>query len=123
MNGAMNKYLLDTNSIIYALNSSFIFPKYEYLISVISEIELLSYSKLTDEESKVLQIAISNFRSIGLFENIKSETIKVKKLSKIKLPDSIIVATAIIENAILVTSDKQLLNSDLLKTIELKNLK
>ena len=48
MNGAMNKYLLDTNSIIYALNSSFIFPKYEYLISVISEIELLSYSKLTD---------------------------------------------------------------------------
>ena len=61
MNGAMNKYLLDTNSIIYALNSSFIFPKYEYLISVISEIELLSYSKLTDEESKVLQIAISNF--------------------------------------------------------------
>lgn len=43
-------------------------------------------------------------------------------MSKIKLPDSIIVATAITQNAILVTFDKQLINSQIVETISLEQL-
>lgn len=101
----------------------FTFPNNEYLISVITEIELLSYSKLTQNDEHILKVALSNFKNIMIDEKIKLETIKIRKNSKMKLPDSLIIATAIIENAILVTSDKQLLNSNLIQTIELKDLK
>lgn len=101
----------------------FTFPNNEYLVSVITEIELLSYSKLTHNDEHILKIALSNFKNIMINEKIKLETIKIRKNSNLKLPDSLIVATAIIENAILVTSDKQLLNSNLIQTIELKDLK
>jgi len=117
------KYLLDTNSIIYALNSGFKFPSHRYLISVITEIELLSYSKLTKKDEQILKIALANFENINITDNIKNQTIHIRKYSKIKLPDSIIIATAIIENATLITSDKQILNSDLIRTIELLKLK
>ena len=42
----MNRYLLDTNTIIYALNEGVVLPKGVYHISVITEIELLSFIKL-----------------------------------------------------------------------------
>jgi predicted nucleic acid-binding protein len=119
----LKKYLLDTNSIIYALNSGFLFPKNKYYFSVITEIELLSFSKLTQEDSAILKSALSNVEYIGLSDDIKNETINIRKNNKIELPDSIIVASSLNENAILVTSDKQLLNSKLVQTIELKDLK
>lgn len=50
----MQKYLLDTNTIIYALNKGFKFPKNKYFVSVITEIELLSYSELTAKEEEIL---------------------------------------------------------------------
>lgn len=118
----MNKYLLDTNSIIYALNEGFKFPKHDYIVSIITEIELLSYDKLTKEDENILRLALSNFENINISSEIKSKTIKIRKNSKIKLPDSLIIATAITQNAILVTSDKQLLNSELVETIQLKDL-
>ena len=118
----MKKYLLDTNAIIYALNKGFKFPKNNYLVSIITEIELFSYSKLTKEDIETLKFAISRFKSIELTTNIKEETIKIRQKSKIKLPDSIIIATAIDQNAILITSDKQLINSQIIETIALEQL-
>jgi len=118
----MKNYLLDTNSIIYALNSNFIFPKNSYFVSVITEIELFSYHKLTTDEEEVLRQALSNFTNIYLTEDIKNTTIKIRKNFNLKLPDSLIVATALVQNATLVTSDKKLLKLDILKVIELKDL-
>ena len=121
MNG--NNYLLDTNSIIYALNQEFVFPNNRYFVSIITEIELFSYSKLTLEEEHILKTALSYFTTININENIKKHTIEIRKHNKIKLPDSLIIATALDTNSILVTSDKQLLNSNLIKTIEIQDLR
>ncbi len=44
------KILLDTNAIIYALNGKVVLPYAQYLVSIITEIELLSYSKLTHND-------------------------------------------------------------------------
>ena len=50
------------------------------------------------------------------------DTNNIRKHSKLKLPDSLIAATANVENAILVTSDKRLLNSNIVKTVELDQI-
>ena len=118
----MQKYLLDTNTIIYALNQGYRFANNRYLVSVISEIELFSYSKLSKKDEDVLKLALGTFKSIELNAKVKEETIKLRKHTKIKLPDCIIIATAIAEEAILVTSDKQLLNSQIVKSISLEEL-
>jgi predicted nucleic acid-binding protein len=121
MNG--NNYLLDTNSLIYAFKEGFVFPPYNYFVSIISEIELLSYHKLSRREEIILKEALSNFDIVNINEEIKKETINIRKSTKIKLPDSLIIATAIYTNSILVTSDKQLLNSDIITTIQLQDLR
>ena len=64
----------------------------------------------------------SNFINITISEEIKNQTIEIRKNKNLKLPDSIIVASAIVQNAILVTSDKKLLNLDFLDVIELKEI-
>ena len=118
----MKKYLLDTNSLIYALNRRLQIPLHDYLVSVITEIELLSYSKLSSEDEEAIKALLSNFTIIILDEEIKEQTIAIRKAYKLKLPDSIIVASAIKHNATLVTSDKQLLRLDCLEAVDLVEL-
>ncbi len=118
----MTTYVLDTNSFIYALQKGYIFPKNHYLVSVITEMELLSYSKLTLDDEKILKDALSNFRIIDLQHDVKVEAIRLRKEFNLKLPDSIIVATSFVYDAILVTSDKQLLKFEVIKSFELMDL-
>jgi predicted nucleic acid-binding protein len=114
--------VLDTNSLIYALNGQVKIPLNHYLVSIITEIELLSYSQLTKHEDEVIRAMLDQFKGISLTNTIKDRTISIRKKFRLKLPDSIIVATAVEFNATLITSDKQLLNLDIVKTIELKSL-
>lgn len=114
--------MLDTNSLIYALNGSVRIPAYDYMVSIITEMELLSYSKLSKKDEDAIKKMLLNFEIATLSIAIKESTIKIRKQYNLKLPDSIIVATAIENKAILVTSDKQLLKLDCVKTIELVQL-
>lgn len=123
MESSLKKYVLDTNSLIYALNDQAKIPLNHYMVSVITEIELLSYTKITDSEDVMVRDMLNQFEILELTTNIKERTISIRKRLKLKLPDSIIVASAIEAGAILVTSDKQLLKLDIMDTVELKNLK
>ncbi|WP_407649296.1 PIN domain-containing protein [Aliarcobacter faecis] len=46
---------------------------------------------------------------MNISQNIKEKTINIRKEFNFKLPDSLIIASALENNTILVTSDKQLL--------------
>ena len=118
----MNRYLLDTNTIIYALNQGTKLPNGRYFISIITEIELLCFAHLTKSDEETLKHLLSQFESIELNNSVKEKTITIRKEAKLKLPDSIIVASALDNDAILVTSDKQLLNAHIVKAIELAQL-
>jgi len=113
-----NKLLLDTNAVLYVLNgdetlADFLFEKELYL-SVISEMELLSYKNIDEKEEQAIKAFLSDFLIINITEKIKLNAIEVKKTSSMKLPDSIIAATAISLNLPLITSDKHFKNiSDL----------
>jgi predicted nucleic acid-binding protein len=109
-----NKYLLDTNAVLYILDGdetliNFLFEKELYL-SIISEMELLSYRNITDSEKQTLDEFLKEFIIINIDEKIKLNTIEVKKSSGMKLPDSIIAATAISLKLPVITSDKQFKN-------------
>ncbi|MEI6184678.1 MAG: type II toxin-antitoxin system VapC family toxin [Bacteroidota bacterium] len=94
---------------IYALRGDeFVQPYFQYdtFISVISEIEILSSDNLNSDSYKAKE-AIINYCTVILLTNlIKKETIRIRQQYKIKLPDAIIAATAIVEGFTLVTADK-----------------
>lgn len=104
-----DRILVDTNVIIYVLHgnrevASLIHSKYAYL-SVISELELLSFPKIEKKEEFVIQSFIKEMNLIGLNEVIKRETIRLRRAYGLKLPDSIIAATALYLNCPLITAD------------------
>lgn len=110
------KYLLDTNVVskyfFNQLNEN-IYTLIDHLapsISVISQIELLSYPSFTSDELAIMNQFISDATIYPLDENVVNETIKLRKKYKIKTPDAIIAATALVHGLKLITIDKDFQN-------------
>ncbi|MEI0697974.1 type II toxin-antitoxin system VapC family toxin [Brachyspira intermedia] len=119
MNG--NNILLDTNAIIYFLNGKFLLDnEYNIFTSIISEIELLCYPKITSEEENIIKDFLNSINIINLDNYIKNETILLKKEISIKLPDAIILATAKTNNLILLTQDEGILKYNGYKNIDIR---
>ena len=117
MNGS--RYFLDTNCIINLLNGSSdnlieVFKKAEWIgTSIISVLEYLSFANISNEDKNIFTSFISRIDVVDLnHKNVRliSKIIKIRQNSKIKLPDAIIVASAIDSNSLLMTRDKELLN-------------
>lgn len=109
-----NKLLLDTNAVLYVLSgdetlASFLNGKELYL-SVISELELLSYKKLTQKETKAITTFLGELRIENISDEVKKNAIHIRRTSNLKLPDCIIAGTSMALNIPLITSDKQLSN-------------
>ena len=109
-------YALDTNSILYYLKKhknlsdffiSIIQGSEPVSLSVVNKIELLSYSGLQEEDEKQIKEFIQDFKMRELDDEIVDKTIEVRRKYKLKLPDAIITATAMINNLILVTHNKK----------------
>ncbi|WP_257666684.1 PIN domain-containing protein [Parapedobacter tibetensis] len=65
---------------------------------------------------------MANSAIIGVDEHVISETIRIRKTHKIKLPDALIAATAIVNNLTLIAdNDKDFLMVSALKYINPKN--
>lgn len=106
-------YLWDTNTVIYFLQQQFPTNSELYIdgllkdglpiISAITEIELLCWQTPLEKELEVVKAFINDSRVIELEPTVKSNTVKVRKAHKIKLPDAIIAATAITHGLTLLT--------------------
>lgn len=68
-------------------------------ISIINKIELLGFSIVTP---KIVEFTEST-NSINLTEDVANQTINLRKKRKIKLPDAIIAATALVYNLTLIS--------------------
>ncbi len=102
-------YLLDTNAIIYLLkgeaNPLPFSDNDNILISFITKIELLCHNASSDEAIMIKSL-LECYDILFIDDKLINKTIDVRKNYGLSLADSIITATAILENAILVTSDK-----------------
>jgi len=123
MNGC--DYLLDTNVVIYLQKGLLAapLPPGRFALSVITEIELRSFSGLTEAQERALKALLDSMSIIPLDDAIKEETIRLRRECRIKTPDAIIAATALTQGAVLLTNDHRLQTLPGLKavTVSLKS--
>ena len=111
MNGF--SFVADTNFLIDVHEGK---PKVEpflegtVVVSVISEIELLGWYKINNEEKKALRSLLDDCVIFELTSAIRKVAIELRQQKKIKTPDAIVAATAIHLQLPLVSSDKGLSN-------------
>lgn len=108
MNG--NRALLDSNVIIYAskgiISIQDIVSEYDFLFtSIISYIETLGYNFEKKEEKESVNYILDNVEIVNLNKEIADIAIEYRKKKKIKLPDSVVIASAKNLKADLLTSD------------------
>jgi predicted nucleic acid-binding protein len=120
-------YLIDSNVVIGYLDNKLPAQGMKLLnpiidnipcISIITKIEVLRYNS-SDEAYLVLEEFIAESRVYDLNNEIVNHTIRICKSSKIKLPDAIIAATAIVHDLKLVT--RNLTDFKKLDSLELLN--
>ena len=120
----MTRYLLDTNAVIYLVNGRLALPLPEgqYSISVITEIELLSFPNLLDEEEQRIRDLLQVLERVQLSDTVRQQTILLRRKNRLKLPDAIIAASALTHRAILLTNDQSFASIDGLdcKALQLK---
>jgi len=112
MNGT--RYLIDTNVAIYLLAGDQkigeLLDGNQIFISFISELELLSFRKLTAREISILKEFLDDVIIIDINKKIKDLTIGIRRSYELKLPDAIIAATAKFLDMPLMTADQQFKN-------------
>lgn len=102
-------YLVDTNTIIDYLGDKLPFKASELIdtidiqFSIISRIELLVWRNVSEEQLQVIQDFISLSTVFNSDEDIVLKTIEIRKIHRLKFPDAIIAATAVVKNLPLLT--------------------
>ncbi|MBX2945025.1 MAG: type II toxin-antitoxin system VapC family toxin [Cyclobacteriaceae bacterium] len=108
------KYLIDTNVFIDYLAAKLPVESLNFIdqvldvqfyISIINKIELLGFKNITPKEEKIFKVIVDSASIIHLDELIANKTIELRKKYAIKLPDSIIAASAISYGCKLLTSN------------------
>ena len=108
--------LIDTNVISRYFNDNLeedlilLLETSNFKIFVITRIELLAWEKYNQNQLDIINDFISNCEVIALDEKIILKTIEIRKKYKIKLPDAIIAASAIVFGATLISLDSDFKN-------------
>ena len=114
MNGT--NYFIDTNAIIALLNGNKTIEnavqQAKWLgVSVINIIEFLSFNNLTPNDKQVLSLFLKRVYVVNLSYSedvdLINQSASLRILYKLKLPDAIIAASALVNHAILITNDKE----------------
>lgn len=112
MNG--DQLFIDTNIILYYLNGDkTLLPVLEdkqLFVSFITQLELLSFKKITELEIKMIEGFLQHCTIIEISSVIKDNTILLRRKYGLKLPDAIIAGSALYLNTPLFTADKCMAN-------------
>ena len=105
------KKVLDTNAILYLLGGKLAqpLPTGAYFVSVISEMELLSYPSLDEAALNQIRAFLSDVTVVELSEQVRELAIGLRRRHMLKLPDAIVAATALSLQTQLITNDVKLL--------------
>jgi toxin FitB len=109
------RFLIDTNIIIYYLNDEIpanhestlldLF-KNSFNISTITHIEVLGWHLLDGDKRAEAEEFLENAHTIFVDDAIQKKTVELKKRKRMKTPDAIIGATAIVYDLTLVTRNE-----------------
>jgi len=108
------RFLIDTSAIIKYLNATFPDSSLqsldelidtESLISFVTEIELRAWNPGDPDDLLVYNEFIAGSHVVGIDSNIINETVRIRKQYRIKLPDALIAATALVNNFTLIADN------------------
>lgn len=109
------RYLIDSNIIIYFVNNELppkslskirIILKESFIISTISNIETLGWYSIAEVDKVKLDAFLSNATVLYMDKLIEQKAIEIRQQKKMKLGDSIIAATALVNNLTIVTRNE-----------------
>lgn len=103
---------VDTNILLYFLKGDQevieMISNKGIVISFITELELLSFPKISTESEDTINGLLKNCQIVDIRSEIKDLTIEIRRKSKLKIPEAIVAATAFNSKLPLLTADKQL---------------
>jgi predicted nucleic acid-binding protein len=109
------KYLIDSNIIIYFVNNELpqkslskisMILKESFIVSTISNIETLGWYNISEKDQANLDDFLSNSTVIYIDKLIEYKAIEIRQQKKMKLGDSIIAATALVNDLTIVTRNE-----------------
>ncbi|HIP59964.1 MAG TPA: PIN domain-containing protein [Campylobacterales bacterium] len=103
-----NRYLIDTNIIIYSINGGLELPEASYYMSQVSYNEIFSYKKMSEEEALSIKKVLDQIEILDTNNTIAHNTTQIQKKYKLSTADSTICATAHTYSLTLITNDKAL---------------
>lgn len=111
------KFLLDTNVVlgivkqrreaVACLEMGGANPQ-QYAYSSITRMEALGFPAITAEEETAIDGLLGCLTHLAISSEVETTTIRLRRRHKIKLPDAIIVATAVVYDLKLLTLDQDL---------------
>lgn len=104
----IKRYFLDTNAVISLVSGRLALPLPDgrYSVSIITEIELLSFAGISAGEEKKIHNLLFSLDRVHITEAVRDETIRLRRKNRLKLPDAVIAASALIQRAVLLTNDQ-----------------
>lgn len=123
----MGQYLIDNNAISNYFSvlftekgMSFMAEVFDQtpIISVITEIEALSWINPDKSKEQIVKAFVQDATILALTPEVVTQSISIRRSKKIKTPDAIMAATAIVHNLTLITSDSDFKNIDHLQVID-----
>lgn len=106
----MKQAVIDTNVLISWYKTGFI-PSTKDLttivpvFSIITKIEVLGFQHITNSEVKAINAMLGTGELVSISDGIVDQTINLRQNYKIKTPDAIIAATALVYSAELWTAN------------------
>jgi toxin FitB len=100
--------LLDSNIIIYASKPGYDdlrewLRNHSIIVSALSQLEVLGYHRLTDEERNFFVAFFSIMPILMIMQEVLNQAIELRQQRKMSLGDSIIAATALVHDLPIVT--------------------
>ena len=83
----------------------------ELCASVITRMELLSFHGVTPEEENQIRDFLDAVSVLPLDTDVENTAIQLRRATRRKMPDAIVAASAIVSKAVLVTYDRELINT------------
>ena len=108
-----DRWVIDTNIALYLLNGdehlADMLTDKELTLSNISRMELLSFPDITKGELAKVEVFLEAWPVVEINSLIEDLAVAIRRKHRLKLPDSIIAATAMHLDIPLVTGDKAML--------------
>ena len=73
------------------------------MISVVTKMETLGFDFKIMEQQEPMEIFINGSIVLPIDDNIVDKTIEIRKRKKMKLPDALIAATALVHNLVIIS--------------------